>query len=217
MSSREGDIAADSIVLLDQFNTAILQPAWLEAQGLFEGRNIDVREQFITPPVVVLNLAWMGLEVTEQRAAFTTTDESATPGPLRDFVVDLFRILEHTPIYGLGMNHVMHFTWAEGGWGRLSQRLAPSEPLQGFFPEAALTGLSWKIPRSDGLEGEINLKLEPSHRLTEGGWAEWNSHVSLAAPDSARGARPAVEVLQGEWDEDRRHAMETFGFVRGLA
>jgi hypothetical protein len=52
---REGDLAGDTIVLVGRFNTAILQPAWLEAQGLFEGRNIEVHQQISSrPPSVVL-------------------------------------------------------------------------------------------------------------------------------------------------------------------
>jgi hypothetical protein len=158
----------------------------------------------------------MALEVTEQRAAFTTTDESATPGPLRDFVVDLFRVLEHTPIHAMGMNHLLHFVLTEGGWDRLAQRLGPSEPLQAVFPGAGLTSIGWKIPRSDGLDGEINLQLQPSRRPPRGGWSEWNSHVNLSSAESAEGARPAVEMLEAEWDDDRRRAMETFDFLRSL-
>jgi hypothetical protein len=78
MVVREGDLFGDTIVMLGSFNTPILQPAWLEAQGLFEGRNIEVRQHINTPPVVILNLGSLVVQVTESQAVFGTTDESRT-------------------------------------------------------------------------------------------------------------------------------------------
>jgi hypothetical protein len=217
MVLREGDLTGDTIVLLGSFNTAILQPAWLEAQGLFEGRSIEVRQHINTPPVVILNLGWFVVQVLESQAVFSTTDESPTPGPLRDFVVALFRILEHTPISALGMNHALHFVLSEDGWNRLAERLARGDEFANALPGARLTSIAWRLPRDDGLEGNVNLKLEPSQRLSNGGWAEWNSHVVLSTPEQASNAGPAVEVLEARWDDDRRQAMESFQFLRTLA
>jgi hypothetical protein len=214
---REGDLAGDTIVLRGRFNPSIVQPRWLEAQGLFDGRNIEVREEVIMPPLTLLDLGWLTAEITEERAAFSTLDESVTPGPLRDFVVDLFRVLEHTPIYAMGMNHGVHLALSEGGWERIAERLAPAESLRKRFADIAVTSLVWRIPRDDELHGTVNLTVQPSQRLTSGAWSEWNSHVDLSRPEEAAGALPAVEVLQTHWDDDRRRAMDTFHFLRGLA
>lgn len=218
MALREGDISGHTIVLIGRFNASILQPAWLEAQGLFEGRNLELREQMIVPPITALNLGWMSLEVTDDRAAFATLEESTSPAPLRDFVVDLFRVLEHTPIWSLGMNHTLHFSLRDGGWEHITGSLAPGGVLADRHQGARLSSTTWEIPRVDGLNGVVNLTLQPSQRLSGGVFADWNSHVDLAAAaPSAGGARQAVEVLQTRWDDDRRNAAETFQFIRGLA
>ncbi len=212
---REGDISGHSIVLIGRFNPAILQPAWLEAVGLLEGRDLQVHDQLIVPPLTALNFGWMSLEVTEDRAAFSVLEEATSPAPLRDFVVDLFRILEHTPVFSLGMNHTLHFA-LRNGWQMVSAAAVPGGALEARFPDATLRSATWTLPRPDGLRGAVYLKLEPSQRLPDGGWAEWNSHVDLAPPTTVTGARPAIEALELHWDNDRRSAAATFDYIRDL-
>jgi hypothetical protein len=217
MAVREGDLADDTIVMLGKFNAGILQPAWLEAQGLVATHDLKLEEQLIAPPITMLKFGWMAMQVTEDRAVFVTSAEAPTPGPLADFVVDLFRILEHTPVYALGMNHVLHFVLADGAWDRIAERIAPPAAVEDALPDASLTTVQWGMPRRDGLAGRVNVTVQPSERLSKGGFIEWNSHVDLAEPADAAGAMPAVEVLRERWDEDRRDALETFDRVRELA
>jgi hypothetical protein len=145
------DVESDSIVLLGHFNPGLIQPNWLETQGLFEGREIKVGDAIVTPPVTTLNLGWLVVEVLEQRASFTTTEEATSAGLLRDFVVDLFRILEHTPVSAIGMNQFQHFGLPDGAWDRLIAKLGPSDLLQDALPGAATKSLRWDAPREDGL------------------------------------------------------------------
>jgi hypothetical protein len=208
------DVESDSIVLLGHFNPGLIQPNWLETQGLFEGREIKVGDAIVTPPVTTLNLGWLVVEVLEQRASFTTTEEATSAGLLRDFVVDLFRILEHTPVSAIGMNQFQHFGLPDGAWDRLIAKLGPSDLLQDALPGAATKSLRWDAPREDGLAGHRALTLEPSVRLAGGAWVSWNSHVDLGA--DKRGS-DAVAVLEQRWDHDRRTATSMADFLRGLA
>jgi hypothetical protein len=211
---RAGDVETDSIVLLGHFNPSLLQPKWLEAQRLFEGREIEVGETLITPPVTELNLGWLQVQVMEGRASFTTTEEVTSAGLLRDFVVDLFRVLEHTPVSAIGMNRLQHFGLPSGAWDRLISKLGPYAPVRDGLPGAVTKSLAWEAPREDGLTGHRALTLQPSARLEGGAWISWNSHVALG--DEQRGS-DAVEVLEQRWDPERRTGTSMADFFRSLA
>src|SRR4051794_20894265 len=129
------EIEVASVVLVGKFNPSIFQPAWLAAnklirEGEAEAANIEV----IHREVCVFTTDWLNLQVTQTRFAATAVD-AVHQGELRDLVLGMFTLLEHTPFDKMGMNRDMHFKMdSREKWHAFGDLLAPKEcwtPIMG--------------------------------------------------------------------------------------
>lgn len=187
-----------SIVLVGSFNPAIFHPAWLANHGLIptveaEGAKVDI----VHKDVSSFSLEWLRIDVVHEKFIARTNDQSQF-NPLRDLIMSVFRILEHTPIKQLGMNRQMHFSLEnEETWHKIGHTLAPKEIWNKSLSMPGLTSLSLESKRSDNFKGKINVRLEPSPRAKYGVFIDVNNHIELG--DEIKSSVP--EILSEHWEE----------------
>lgn len=97
-----------SIVLIGNFNPAIITPHWLLLKDLIRESDITESPQdIIHPEVSKFNLEFAKIQVTKDRFQVDCSNEAEFPVAL-DLVISVFRYLGETPVSAIGLNHTMH-------------------------------------------------------------------------------------------------------------
>jgi hypothetical protein len=104
------ELEGSSIVLVGAFNPAIFHPSWLSEHAIVRAGAADEAEvQVVSPEISSFTAQWLSLQVTREQFQASTSDPRYFE-PLRDLVVSVFTLLEHTPIRQMGINRDMHFS-----------------------------------------------------------------------------------------------------------
>ena len=153
-----------SIVLLGEFNPAIIQPFWLVDKKLI--REIDAKEaniELIHNEVNKFDLKWVRFEITKERCQLQTSLESHFE-LVRDLVINIFEILKETPIFSLGINHEYHFAIERDDlYYRFGNNFAPLDNWNGFLNDPKVLNIEIiENNRKDGLNGRYRIKMQPS-------------------------------------------------------
>ena len=196
-----------SIVLVGSFNPAIFHPAWFAREKLIqreEAERADLR--IVSPEVSVFSIGWLGLEVTLDRFAASTTQIQHIE-PLRDLVLGTFGLLRHTPVKQIGINRLAHYrSPSEEEWHKLGHHLAPKEPWVGLLEKPGMRQVSMLGQRPDQYRGRITVTVEPSLKMKPafGVYFVVNDHYENDAEEKGRECERMMEILRTAWQTSRR-------------
>ncbi len=228
----EPEISEVSIVLLGNFNPAILTPAWFALQDFLPRSAADNAElQIAHPQILSFSTEWLQLQVTPDH--FHAATQSAPNIRVRDFVVRVFREqLCHTPISAIGINRNVHFRAASSAArDRAGRILAPPEAWGEVAGKLGLDGehggmvsLTMSQTRPEGRPpgGQINVKVEPSVRINDrrlGVYVGVNDHYAIggSAADADPDARAELlRFVEDGFDSSIRRADEIIDHVMSL-
>jgi hypothetical protein len=176
----------------------------------------DAIEHTLTSPdLSAFTADWLGVQVTQQQAAFSTADE-ARAVDLRDIGHGAFSVLAETPVDAIGINTDVHFRApSEAAWNTLGDQFVPKSYWQPLFDDGP-----WR-QRSDGLRvgmrtvtvesvrddvnGFMRIEAAPSVRLAPHGvYIGINAHLQLSTtpPDRSNGYEASV-LLNEQWETTR--------------
>jgi hypothetical protein len=196
--SAPADAVGTSIVFIGFFDPLLLQPAYLAENALLTDSDLaKLRYQFLAAEIAILNLPWMQLVVEPGKFLASTTIESPIIEPVRDFVIGFYETLKVRNVTAVGFNHDTHFgVRSVEVWHKVGHALAPKEPVwQKALIDPGTLSLSIQGKRDDEFQGNINVKVEPSVRITPGIYLSVNDHMILAEADSDRLVNSATEKL----------------------
>jgi hypothetical protein len=216
-----------SIVLLGRFNPLIFQPEWLAAQkiiGLQEATAArDGGIEVIHAEVTSINLSAKKLVVESGRFSLTVTEEPFIQA--RDFTINCFNLLSHSPVSAVGINTQTTFR-ASGleQFNRFGDILAPKAPwvaLLGNEDEAPAGGLRAMVmersARTDGLSGYVRVHVEATDPSNFEIKINVNNHFeTLIGPNPATAA-DAVALISREWDRSLEEAQYTISALLEIA
>jgi hypothetical protein len=207
----------DTIVLLGSFNPLILDPHWLLQHGIigeFDLKHVQESGNWIaTRDIAAMQFRTFSLQADRDRVQVAMTQEAETPLLLADVVVNAFRLLAHTPVHAVGLNHLSHRALHEGRADEVLDRLAPAAAVGGLLPEIAVSSLNWQGERPDDYAGGLLLTVQPSVQVT-GLFFSLNDHFDLGEGGSGQ---TAADLVAEEWQESLRRADELFDRVLELA
>jgi len=207
MKSTIPELSSASVTLNGSFNPRIFQPQWFANQNLLsqaEAEKADI--QIIHQQICQFQTEQFHLQVTPEQ--FTVAAKPNTTSELlRDLVLGVFFILEHTPVSAMGINRMMHFSIGSAEeWHRIGDSLAPKtfwSPVLSGRPGMESLEIS-AIPDGE-TKFRLNLKVQPSRVITHGVYFEVNNHH--IAPDN--GALTAcMDILRDTWEEKQNAALE---------
>lgn len=195
-----------NVVLRGNFNPPIFHPSWFALNQLLrEGETLEANIQIIHPSVAVFSTEWLEINVVQDRFEAATTQESHFD-VLRDLVVGVLTILNHTPVRMMGINH--HFVYdlqSEDTWHRTGHKLVPKEFWKGLLREPGMNSVTIEAQRTDGFVGRIHAKVEPSRKIRFGLYCEINDHYEIDEQKKGqRGTDQAIAILQQKWSESMR-------------
>lgn len=201
-----------SIILQGSFNPRILQPAWLAAQGLIrdaESENAAIR--IVHEQVVSFSLEWANLEVEHDRLAVSSTPKSGTPEQVRDLALGAIEILDHTPVYGVGLQFFGHYALEDqAARDKLGWTLVPPKPFEGQLAQAGMRSLQMAGRRAaDDSGGDgVLVTIEPSALITPNGvyLAVLDQYAVADSSEANVGSSFAVECIKSQWEPSLKRA-----------
>lgn len=202
------EIDAASIVLVGKFNPSIFQPAWLAANHLIRQEEADAAIQppgidIINRDVCVFTADWLNLQVTQTRFAANALD-AAHQVAVRDLVLGIFTLLEHTPFDQMGLNRDMHYKIeSREKWHALGDLLAPKDCWKPMMDQPGLRTLVIENHRDEAPMPKLTVKVEPSSRISPGVNIVTNLHYQAEGPEAAR---ELLKRLNDSWEEAQAQA-----------
>ena len=186
-------------VLVGSFNPAIFHPEWLVRHELvpaddIQGASVEIVHQDISK----FSFDWLGVDVLRHKFSARTNDPSKFD-PLRDLLISIFKILDHTPLKQLGMNLVIDYEFEnEETWHKFGDVLAPKTIWQKSLPDRiGLTNLTIQSPRNDKFEGYLQVSIgpiEPKYQAR----ININNHIEL---QNQGNLLSVPEIIAANWDD----------------
>lgn len=196
--SAPADVVGTSIVFVGVFDPLMLQPTYFADNGLLGDSDLaKLRYQFLAAEIAIVDLPWMRLVAEPGKLLASTTPESPIIEPVRDFIFTFYEVLKVRHVTAVGFNHDTHFGVSSvEAWHKVGHSLAPKEPVWvKALVDPGTASLSIQGKRDDEFQGTINVKVEPSLRISPGIFLSVNDHMTLAEPDSDRLVNLATEKL----------------------
>lgn len=194
-----------SIVIRGRFNPSIFQPSWFGRHKLVRESEADgANVVLITGEVSQFTMGWLDFLATADRLQAKTAD-IAHEDVLRDLVLGTFGLLEHVPVEVLGVNRNMHvrLDGTKEMWHRVGNTLAPKAVWNDLLADPGMRQLTMQGERSDGLTGQVYVRVEPSAKVPYGIFVSVNHHLTLAANAPLESA---MDILRQHWSRLQRDA-----------
>lgn len=223
----EPDITGTSIVLVGNFNPAILSPDWFVRQDLFRDAEVNRTdpEYIVHPQLTQFKLDWCQIVVEPSRFTISSTRDPFVR--LADLVANTFGgFLPHTPISQFGITRHVHFRVASievrdaigfklappevwGEWG--AKIKAQRDAIRGGLRSLTMIQRVFDTDRS----GFISATVEPSNQLPKGVgvFVKVNDEHSVTVGD----AQEAMVLLASCFDASQKNAEDIVDHVMRLA
>jgi hypothetical protein len=146
-----------------------------------------------------------------------TTLENPIAEPVRDFVFGLYATVKTKHLTAVGLNHDTHFAVPSMEvWHKIGHLLVPKEQLwRNLLKDPGTLSVSIRGKRDDDLNGEINVKVEPSLRIHPGIYINLNDHL-VAGEGPKDDPERLIDVAGEIWDESQRRSDAVVAAVKGL-
>ena len=191
-----------SIVLRGDFNPKIFQPYWFCMNELLGKKETEAANvQLIHEDVLHFSLDWLDIQVLRDRFTVRLL-QNGYEEALRDLVLGTFKLLNHTPSRVMGVNKGVHFMVDSlDEWHSLGHKLAPKEGIWDcVLRKPGTLNVLIEGQRTDGFEGCIRVKVEPSQRHHPGVFVEVNDHFVGKGGEKVPAITPMMEILSSQWD-----------------
>ena len=210
MTVVEPDNETFSIVVLGDFNPAILQPLWFSVNGLVpeaEAKDADVdviHKQFAS-------FAMGGIRVQVDGSRLGVTAEESPQGPiLRDLVLGTLSVLEHTPLKAIGLNRDMVFLMeTDEAWHEVGDRLVPKGDWEQILACPGMRQVVVEGQRPNCKADRLHVRVQPSANL--GILIAVNQHYQLETNERVEVRdchNEATRVLTDDWPPFIMYARE---------
>ncbi|MDE2731959.1 MAG: hypothetical protein OXI38_11260 [Bacteroidota bacterium] len=227
----EPEISAVSVVLVGEFNPAMLTPAWLAYHRILSKQEASsVNEQILIRNFSSFSSEWLNLQADNNRVMAAVS--LAPYIRLRDFLLRIFEEqLLHTPIQAIGINRDVHFLAPTADHrDAMGRRLAPLAPWEGGASIVDFSGKHSGLTALEMVQGTpsgrpigdaIRVRVEPSIKTGqdgEGVYVAVNDHFNLRHSDNgSESAGDLSTVLQSRFEESIRHSDQIIDYVMSLA
>lgn len=181
-----------AIVLIGAFNPTIFHPQWfvknnlVSEEELIEDPSTEYEKNptdqiFIHRDFSQCSFGFAKIEVQTTRFQAKTNDASEYIR-LRDLVLSVFSLLEHTPIKQIGINLLYTFVCdSEESWHKIGDALAPKTIWEKTLPRESIgmkqISITTSNLRNDSFDGAINVSVFPNAKKEV--TFQVNQHINL--------------------------------------
>ena len=161
------EIKSLAIVILGDFNPAIIQPFWLAKKELIrESEATQAKVNLIHNELVMFDLGWAKFEVKPDRFEISTPSEPYFR-PLIDLLSGIFTYLPETPTTAVGINYIYDLNLkTPERYYNFGDKFVPLINWD-FLNEARVINLDiLEKDRKDNIPGHYRIRVESSNRLS---------------------------------------------------
>lgn len=194
-----------SLVVVGQFNPAIVSPSWLEREELASPEEAAASTlKLIHPDVSEFSIGEKNLQLLRDRLTLTASDTRFEEA-LRDLAVGILGLLRHTPTTMVGLNYEAHFKLPSvDSWHDKGHQLAPKKPWAEFTNKPGLMSLTMRD--NERKEGYRNITVGPlSPQLLR---VFVNDHYELGQPEASEAQACIEKNWRSSMADSRRIARE---------
>jgi hypothetical protein len=188
-------------VMLGGFNPRIVEPLWLSKQGLIpEDEAENAERQLIDGDMSRIVLPWAQLIVLQEQLQLESRTELVSEAQLRDLAVGMLRLLPHTPVTRLSIQHrVTVIAESKEQWHNVGHILAPKGVWEGILDRPGIFDFAMSGVRPDDHEGAIKVRIQPVFEPEWGVWINVNDELVVPDPEEIEPGRHAAELLADVW------------------
>lgn len=182
MRQPEPEVLNLAVVIIGNFNPAIFQPEWLKNKGLIRDNEASPENlKVIHRELTVIETEDFKLEIRPSRFQLQTNQEPFQE-PLKDLIVNIFKLLGETPISAFGINFTRHFKFSNNkDYVEFGYFLSPVNEIFDFMENPKLLEfvITDREKTKDDFEPAVNIKIFPSDILVQNAVAiNVNSHFT---------------------------------------
>jgi hypothetical protein len=198
------------MVAIGNFNPKIVEPLWLAKNKLVpEEEAVAADRQLLDGDLSHITFPWADLILLQDRLQLESGQEMVNEAQLRDLSVGLLRLLPHTPIKVVSIQHrVVVVARSEEEWHEVGHRLAPKELWAGILESPGMFDFAMQGTRSDELEGAWKVRVQPVLDPRLGVWINVNDEVLLPDPDEPEPGSRAADLIQEMWPEAEQRTLD---------
>lgn len=231
------------IVIVGDFNPAIITPDWLSSKGLIGEEDLQIcREsiqQVAKSKVMVFESKWFRLQAFANQLSVATLD-GATPR-IADLAASILALLPETPVQAFGLNFDANFKIIKlDDYHKFGDYLVPKAPYLNLLPKvdgkdayAGLVHLTIAIDSNTrtvegkvhGLKSQKRITVEPSNGVEQGIFFLYNDHIVVSEIDKEfyeidseinTPALVASNIIRLKWEKDLSESQSVFqGLLNG--
>jgi len=192
------------------FNPRIVEPLWLVQHNLVaENEAASAERQLIDEDLSRIVLPWAELVVLKDQLQVSARNEIVNAAQIRDLVVGLLRLLPHTPVGVVSINHrVQVRAETEEQWLGVGHALAPKELWDGILDEPGMFDFAMQGVRSDDLQGAIKVRIRPLFDIQWGVFVNVNDEFAIPDRDSREPAGLAADLIEKVWPKAEMRATQ---------
>jgi hypothetical protein len=202
--------------MIGRFNPTIFQPKWLLSQQLIrqslaesakgklqiEG---DTQLKIVHPSVTAYSTDSYHIQVTPEQYVISSVNSDWLE-ELRDLTVGIFRTLNHTPIYKMGINQEWHFKAIDNvTYKSIMSKYIPSDPWSNLVKNPSPISVQIASEREDEYKGSVVVRAERSNQVKNGIYLLVNDHYDLVEePEEHIGCEEAIKALESVFKDSIR-------------
>jgi hypothetical protein len=192
------------------FNPKIVEPLWLAKYGLVPEEEAEAADrQLLDADLSHITFPWADLVVLQDRLQIESGEEMVNEAQLRDLSVGLLRLLPHTPVDVVSIQHrVVVIAKSEDEWHEVGHRLAPKELWAGILESPGIFDFAMQGKRSDELEGAWKVRVQPVFDPKLGLWINVNDEALLPDGDEPEPGSRAADLIQEMWPAAEQRTLE---------
>jgi hypothetical protein len=155
-----------------------------------------------------MQVPWMSLVLEPGKLTAQSTLQNPVGEPVRDFVFGFCATLPVKQFTSAGINHDTHFAVSSPEiWHSVGHTLAPKETVWAkVLKEPGMLSLAIQGKREDDLLGHINVKVEPSIRITPGIYVNVNDHFQAGEEEFKRDPAYLLGAIADNWSASKRRS-----------
>jgi hypothetical protein len=207
-----------ALAVFGHLNPQIFRPAWFRRWEVLSEAEAKDAEPMIADEegLVAFRTDVFTLEVSHDRLIVRTTHRDQFT-KIRDLIAHTFRLLQHTPVYSVGINWELHHQFEdEAAVDQFLDVFAPRAPWSDLSPSIDERRLALSMPRDDQLPGRRQIEVSKSAELDFGVYVGFiDEFDSRPDYDEGEGCAEIFGSVSRSWDRSSVTSHDVF--VRALS
>jgi hypothetical protein len=209
------ELTSLSVALFGFFNPPIFDQHWFVAQSVFDVQEASAAETDVRDShLLLMTVSDMVLEVSADRFAAYSSDPTRFDR-IHEIVDRTFAVLEHTPVWAVGIQREHHFALPEGVARAVLSMVSPELGLEFVVGPGVTDAVSVQLAHPAREGAHLRVEVESSEEVSGGLYVGIIEEAELPeARAASRGCAGALAALDELWEGSEGRAERILGAIK---